>query len=90
MRAEITGKIDTIHLKFPFLELLNFKALVGSPGGSIGKESAYNVGDQSSVSGLGISPGEGEGNGYPLQYSSRENSMDCNSSWGHKDSDTTE
>ena len=38
------------------------------------KESACNVGDLGSVSGLGRSPGEG--NGYPLQYSCLENSMD--------------
>ena len=39
-------------------------------------------------SGLGRSPGEGKG--YPLQYSGLENSMDCYSPWGHKESDTTE
>ena len=39
------------------------------------KESAYNAGDLGSIPGLGISPGEG--NGYPLQYSGLENSMDC-------------
>ena len=38
------------------------------------KESACIVGDLSSVPGLGRSPGEG--NGYPLQYSGLENSMD--------------
>ena len=43
--------------------------------GSAGKESAYNVGDMSSIPGLGGSPGEGEG--YTLQYSGLENSMDC-------------
>ena len=37
------------------------------PGGSGGKESAYNVGDPGSVPGSGIYPGEGDGN--PLQYS---------------------
>ena len=36
------------------------------PGGSDGQASAYNVGDPSSISGLGRSPGEGNGN--PLQY----------------------
>ena len=46
----------------------------GLPGGSSGKESACNAGDQGSVSGLGRSPGEG--NGYPLQYSCLENSTD--------------
>ena len=40
-----------------------------------GKESVCNVIDMSSVPGLGRSPGEG--NGYPLQYSGLENSMDC-------------
>jgi len=36
------------------------------PGISDGKESACNVGHQGSISGLGRSPGEGNGN--PLQY----------------------
>ena len=44
------------------------------PGGSDGKVSAYNVGDPSSIPGLGRSPGEGNGN--PLQYSCLENLMD--------------
>ena len=44
------------------------------PGGSGRKESACNVGDPGSVPGLGRSPGEG--NGYPLQYTCLENSMD--------------
>ena len=48
---------------------------MGFPGGSAGKESACNAGDLSSIPGLGRSPGEG--NGYPLQYSGLENSMDC-------------
>ena len=37
------------------------------PGSSSGKESACNVGDPSSIPGLGRTPGEGAG--YPLQYS---------------------
>ena len=44
------------------------------PGGSHGKASAYNVGDLGSISRLGRSPGEGNGN--PLQYSCLENPMD--------------
>ena len=47
----------------------------GFPGGSAGKESACNVGDLGLIPGLGRSLGEG--NGYPLQYSGLENSMDC-------------
>ena len=43
--------------------------------GSAGKESACSVGDLGSISGLGRSPGEG--NGFPLQYSGLENCMDC-------------
>ena len=41
---------------------------------SDGKESACNAEDPGSIPGSGISPGEG--NGYPLQYSCLENSMD--------------
>ena len=47
---------------------------MGFPGGSDGKESACNARDLSLISGLGRAPGEG--NGYPLQYSCLENSMD--------------
>ena len=43
-------------------------------GGSDGKASAYNAGDQGSIPGSGRSPGEG--NGSPLQYSCLENPMD--------------
>ena len=39
----------------------------GSPDSLVGKESAYNVGDPSSIPWLGRSAGEGIG--YPLQYS---------------------
>ena len=62
---------------------------LGFPGGSAGKESAYNVGDLGNlglIPGLGRSPGEGKG--YPLQYSGLETSMD--SPWGRQESDTTE
>ena len=43
------------------------------------KESACNVEDMSSISGSGRSTGEG--NGYPLQYSFLENSMDRGALW---------
>ena len=46
----------------------------GFPGGSDDKESICNAGDLSLIPGLGRSPGEG--NSYPLQYFSLENSMD--------------
>ena len=48
---------------------------MGFPGATDGKESACNVGDLGSNPGLGKTPGKGEG--YPLQYSGLENSMDC-------------
>ena len=60
----------------------------GLPGGSAGKESTHNEGDLDSIPGLGRSPGEG--NGYPLQYSSLENSNDCMVHGVAKESDTTE
>ena len=47
---------------------------LGFPDSSVGKESTYNAGDLGSIPGLGRSPGEG--NGYPLQYSGLETSMD--------------
>ena len=57
------------------MEQLPTPGFSGFPCGSAGKEPTCNVGDVGSVPGLGRSPGEG--NGYPLQYSGQENSMDC-------------
>ena len=59
-----------IHGQFKVMCL----CVLGFPGGSDGKESACNTVDMSSIPGLGRSPGEG--NGYSLQYSCLENSMD--------------
>ena len=39
---------------------------MGFPHSSVGKESACNAGDPSSILGLGRSPGEGKG--YPLIF----------------------
>ena len=47
---------------------------MGFPRGSVGKNSACNVGDLSLIHGLERSP---EGDSYALQYSGLENSMDC-------------
>ena len=49
------------------------------PGGAEVKASAYNAGDLGSISGLGRSPAEGNGN--PLQYSCLENPMDKGAWW---------
>ena len=51
-----------------------FSLCIIGTGGSEGKVSAYNAGDQDSISGSGRSPGEGNGN--PFQYSCLENPMD--------------
>ena len=47
--------------------------ILGFPGGSDSKESAYNAGNPGSIPGLRRSPGEGHGN--PLQYSCLRKSM---------------
>ena len=51
----------------------------GFPVGSIGKESACNVRDPSLI--LRLRRSLEEGNGYPLQYSCLENSMDRGAWW---------
>ena len=48
---------------------------LGFSCGSAGKISTCNAGDLGLIPELGRSPGEGKG--YPLQYSSLENFMDC-------------
>ena len=45
--------------------------ILGFPGGSEVKASAWNAGDSGLIPGLGRFPGEGNGN--PLQYSCLEN-----------------
>ena len=65
--------------------------VMGFPGGSNGKESACNAGDQALIPESGASPGEGNGN--PLQYSCLENPMDHRSLVGSpmgSQRDTTE
>ena len=52
---------------------------LGFPGGSDSKEFTCNAGDLGSIPGSERSPGEG--NGYPLQYSFLENSMDRGAWW---------
>ena len=63
------GKIHWTRDRLPTPVFLGF------PCGSAGKESTCNAGDLGSIPGLGRYPGEGKG--YPLQYCSLENSMDC-------------
>ena len=74
--------LTQIPHQYPYAVCKNFRTFhlvtknilkMGS-GGSDGKESACNVGDLCLIPGLGISPGEGNGN--HLQHSSLENPMD--------------
>ena len=71
--------------------LLTLPALDFSSG-SVIKNLPANAGDLGSITGLGRSLGEG--NGYPLQYSCLENSMDRSlmgySPWGCKESHRTQ
>ena len=65
----------------------------GFPGGAVVKNPPANAGDVGSIPGWGRSPGEGNGN--PIQYSCLENphgqkSLAGYSTWGRKESDTTE
>ena len=63
---EYSSYFETVLLSPGYQEL---------PGGSDGKESTCNAGDPVSIPELGRS--QGEGKGYPIQYSGLENSMDC-------------
>ena len=75
--GEITLSFPVVH--FPLLERRDDSGF--SPTVSLGrlktsgKESARSAGDLGSIPGLGRS--SRDGNGYPLQYSGQENSMDC-------------
>ena len=51
----------------------------GLPGGSEVKNPPANAGDMGLITGLGRSPGKGNGN--PLQYSCLENPMDRGAWW---------
>ena len=53
--------------------------VLGFPGGSEVKASAWNAGDLGLILGSGRSPGEG--NGTPLQYSCLENPVEGGAWW---------
>ena len=76
------GKRSLHHCPFPTRVPLLEKQIqmLGFPGGSDGKESAWNAGDPGLIPGSGRSPGKRIG--YPLLYSCLENSMDREACWG--------
>ena len=67
--------------KIPIIPLfwLISQFIVYFPGSSDSKESACNAGDPDSIPGSGRS--SRDGNGYPLQYSCLEISMDRGAWW---------
>ena len=67
---------------------LPIPVFLGFACGSAGKESACSAADLGLIPRLGRYPGEG--NGYPLQCSGLENSIDCIVHGVTKESDTTE
>ena len=74
--------------------MMYLKSLWGFPGGSDGKESAYNAGDPGLIPGLERSPREGgEWQLTPVflpgEFHGQRSLMDS-SSWGCKESDMTE
>ena len=62
-----------------FSLMISRKIEIPAAVGSDSKESVCDAGDLGSIPGLGRSPGEG--NGYPLQDSRLENSMDRGTLW---------
>ena len=72
LQASITGKYRCTN---PQQNSTKPHPALGFSGGSAGKASACSIGDLGLIPGMERSPGEG--NSYPLQYSTLENSMDC-------------
>ena len=70
----IDGIIQYLDFVSSFFQLGFNGLIMGFPGGSEVKASAWNAGDLGSIPGLGRSPGEGNGN--PLQYSCLENPLE--------------
>ena len=66
--------LDSSWWKCPLKHDFIFQLVKGFPGGAVVKSPPASAGDSGSISGLGRSPGEGNGN--PLQYYCLENPMD--------------
>ena len=72
-----TGLADTLISAPSSSRTSGLQTCENNLGSSVGKESACNAGDPSSIPGSGRSAGEGKG--YPLQNSGLENSMNYKS-----------
>ena len=72
--TEDSGKLQSMGSQSVGHDQVTNTFFWGFLGGSDSEETARHVGNQGSIPGSGRSPGEG--NGYPLQYSSLENPMD--------------
>ena len=73
--AALVTRLLLVHLHASVWHLtFHYSYILDSPGGSDSKESTCNEGDLGSIPRLGGSPGKG--NGYPLQYSGLEDSVD--------------
>ena len=66
--------MNILHFKSRGILVISIKRKMYRLGGSDGKASVYNAGDQGSIPGLGRSPAEGNGN--PFQDYCLENPMD--------------
>ena len=91
-RQHIYGFCFYIHAASLFLLVGAFNPL-GFPGGLEVKASTWNAGDPGSIPGLGRSPGEGKWQPTPVLLPGESHgarSLVGYSSWGCKESDTTE
>ena len=81
LSRKLTHAFSSLNQSLPLylLSVNETPAPVRFPGGSEGKELAWNAGDLGSIAGLGRFPGEGHGN--PLQYPCLENPMDRGAWW---------
>ena len=71
--SSILLRVDVFSLKIIYSPIIIFSS------GSDSREYACNAGDPGTIPGSGRCPGEG--NGYPLQYSCLENSMERGAWW---------
>ena len=75
-----SSRINVLNILYlPLSFLLSMRVKHTLPCSSVSKESACSTGDPGLISGLGRSPGEGNGN--PLQYPCLENLMDTGAWW---------